>query len=61
MTTLSTLSSAYSQEAHYKIRPGKLHKGGNVVVNILDELDSFKVRMRYEISKRPGFRCLQII
>ncbi len=52
MTTLSTLSSAYSQEAHYKIRPGKLHKGGSVVVNILDESDSFKVRMRYEISKK---------
>lgn len=46
------MAHAYNEEVHYKIKPGKLHKSGSVVVSILDEKDSFKVKMRYEISKK---------
>lgn len=52
MTALSTSPNASSQEAKYKIRPGKLHKGGNVLVSVLEDADNFKVKMRYEISKK---------
>lgn len=52
MSIMLNIAHAYTDEVFYKIKPGKLHKGGTVNVSILDEKDSFKVKMRYEISKK---------
>lgn len=38
--------------ADYKIKKGKLHKGGKVQVEILPETDTFKVKMTYDVEKK---------
>lgn len=43
----------YSGEiANYKIKKGKLHKGGNVKVEILPVPGTFKVKMTYDVQKK---------
>lgn len=48
---LSILSHA-EDSAEYKIKKGKLHKGGDVKVDILPDPDTFKVRMSYDVEKK---------
>lgn len=42
-----------AETANYSVQEGKLHKGGSLSVEVLDETNGFKVRMKYEIKKRP--------
>lgn len=48
------LSSAFADDstAHYKLREGKLHKGGAATVKVLPHKDLFIVKMNYQIYKR---------
>lgn len=38
--------------AFYNVKEGKLHKGGNLQVKVLDTLQTFTVHLNYEIVKK---------
>lgn len=49
---LFTLSAFASTTANYNVLPGKLHKKGKVVVNILPDKDLYRVKMDFNVEKK---------
>lgn len=41
-----------SNSADYKVKPGKLHKKGTVVVNILPDIEKYRVKMDFDVKKK---------
>lgn len=41
-----------SNSADYKVKPGKLHKKGKVVVNILPDVEKYRVKMDFDVKKK---------
>lgn len=44
--------SSLAQTAHYKILEGKLHKGGEVIAEVLPDTETYSVKMNYTIKKK---------
>lgn len=51
-TLVFSLSAFASNTADYKVKPGKLHKKGKVVVNILPDIEKFRVKMDFDVKKK---------
>ena len=51
-TFLLSLPLLASNSADYKVKPGKLHKKGKVVVNILPDIEKYRVKMDYDVKKK---------
>lgn len=49
---LLAASSFGSDRADYEIKKGKLHKGGDVKVEILPDPTKFKVKMTFDVEKK---------
>lgn len=49
---LLAASSFGNDTADYEIKKGKLHKGGDVKVEILPDQEKFKVKMSYDVEKK---------
>lgn len=49
---LLAASSFGSDSADYEIKKGKLHKGGDVKVEILPDREKFKVKMTFDVEKK---------
>ncbi len=43
-----------ANSANYKVKPGKLHSKGKVIVNILPDIEQFRVKMDFDVKKK-GF------
>ncbi|MFL5783054.1 MAG: hypothetical protein ACJ76H_00510 [Bacteriovoracaceae bacterium] len=41
-----------SNSANYKVLPGKLHKKGKVIVNILPDQETYRVKMDFNVKKK---------
>lgn len=41
-----------SQTAYYNVLEGKLHKGGNVIIKVLDTTNTFSVKLNYQVVKK---------
>lgn len=47
-----SLDASSATSANYKVKKGKLHEGGKVLVEILPEKAKFKVQMTYAVKKK---------
>ncbi len=41
-----------ASSANYKVKPGKLHRKGKVIVNILPDAEQFRVKMDFDVKKK---------
>lgn len=41
-----------ANSANFKVKPGKLHRKGKVIVNILPDTEKFRVKMDFDVKKK---------
>lgn len=41
-----------ANSANYKVKPGKLHRKGKVIVNILPDAEQYRVKMDFDVKKK---------
>lgn len=41
-----------ANSANFKVKPGKLHRKGKVIVNILPDTEQFRVKMDFDVKKK---------
>lgn len=41
-----------ANSANYQVKPGKLHRKGKVIVNILPDTEQFRVKMDFNVKKK---------
>jgi hypothetical protein len=41
-----------ANSANYKVKPGKLHRKGKVIVNILPDTEQYRVKMDFDVKKK---------
>lgn len=49
---LVSLSLHAANSADYKVQPGKLHRKGKVIVNILPDPEKYRVKMDFDVKKK---------